>query len=534
MSSLSRPYICLPRISHQSLGRSLLIWLEFPTRGMGDCSSGNPQFFPLTALQIGDLQSYLSHLCLYLAPESNTFFILVDNRPWLINQDSRTAQLWQLMVTKSRLSPFANTKLKRERKDFRKMVDLKSSSRPNPRGRKILYRWFSVIDAELYQKKALLPVKKLKDSLLSNSEVRRTLYGFIVFEVAWTSVRGINYLNELQTDTSMALEAKLMKRWEFDSVEQASRCISSWFSGTPYERFLLQKYLDDISSRGEVFYDAQDDPLVDLTNDGENKFNSDYLGDGSPFGSLANFKLTGGSEYGTSSLHTPPPPSGPYKRRKVMKCASVGRAHFSSVIWVVAGSTSSVVVNLVGIILLPLWAIISVVWRIVMAVIYPLFCIAWEVLVAPIRLVLASASLIVWLFSSIFYLLKESWLSLSGIFQLASASESAVGAYDVPIWRSLWNDLFSQIFCAIRSIVYGFVAFFATCNRHRLSINNHMQEFLLRLSFLVHNSPVDSFLARMKHGGYDQSSRRRYPSNSSARPQYQQNREKTHKRGKES
>ena len=78
------------------------------------------------------------------------------------------------------------------------MVDLKSSSRPNPRGRKILYRWFSVIDAELYQKKALLPVKKLKDSLLSNSEVRRTLYGFIVFEVAWTSVRGINYLNELQ------------------------------------------------------------------------------------------------------------------------------------------------------------------------------------------------------------------------------------------------------------------------------------------------------------------------------------------------
>eukprot|EP00268_Persea_americana_P027984 TRINITY_DN2721_c0_g1_i7.p1 TRINITY_DN2721_c0_g1~~TRINITY_DN2721_c0_g1_i7.p1 ORF type:complete len:650 (-),score=80.33 TRINITY_DN2721_c0_g1_i7:310-2259(-) len=649
------------------------------------------------------------------------------------------------MVTKSRLSPFANTKLKRERKDFRKMVDLKSSSRPNPRGRKILYRWFSVIDAELYQKKALLPVKKLKDSLLSNSEVRRTLYGFIVFEVAWTSVRGINYLNELQTDTSMALEAKLMKRWEFDSVEQASRCISSWFSGTPYERFLLQKYLDDISSRGEVFYDAQDDPLVDLTNDGENKFNSDYLGDGSPFGSLANFKLTGGSEYGTSSLHTPPPPSGPYKRRKVMKCASVGSefdsvseehaeivssprhsetsilthsnddneatasdathyrdvlilfrfndrdlpfklkqiitcdlrllrlleaglpswviflqsypvfcniyrpwmcplarslyvlisiitvligfydlyknvpvlkatasrlcgplfnwietwemisrikylgtmlflhnfeiairwslmitramrslfsaltepiamplaellgfllpfwnmclqtgAHFSSVIWVVAGSTSSVVVNLVGIILLPLWAIISVVWRIVMAVIYPLFCIAWEVLVAPIRLVLASASLIVWLFSSIFYLLKESWLSLSGIFQLASASESAVGAYDVPIWRSLWNDLFSQIFCAIRSIVYGFVAFFATCNRHRLSINNHMQEFLLRLSFLVHNSPVDSFLARMKHGGYDQSSRRRYPSNSSARPQYQQNREKTHKRGKES
>lgn len=81
-----------------------------------------------------------------------------------------------------------------------------------------------------------------------------------------------------------------------------------------------------------MFYDAQDDPLVDLTNDGENKFNyDDYLGDRSPYGSLGNFKLyTGGSEYGTSPLHTPPPPSGPYKRRKVVKCTSVG-SEFDSV-----------------------------------------------------------------------------------------------------------------------------------------------------------------------------------------------------------
>ncbi|KAL4573371.1 hypothetical protein LXL04_020174 [Taraxacum kok-saghyz] len=67
-------------------------------------------------------------------------------------------------------------------------------------------------------KRALLPIKKLRSSLLANSKLHRTLYGFIVFQVMWKDVRGINYLNELQTDTSLAIEAKYMKRWEFDSI----------------------------------------------------------------------------------------------------------------------------------------------------------------------------------------------------------------------------------------------------------------------------------------------------------------------------
>ena len=46
-----------------------------------------------------DLQSYLSHLSLFLAPESKKFYILVDNRPWLKDLVSG-AHFWQLMVTK--------------------------------------------------------------------------------------------------------------------------------------------------------------------------------------------------------------------------------------------------------------------------------------------------------------------------------------------------------------------------------------------------------------------------------------------------
>uniref|UniRef100_M0ZJ64 Uncharacterized protein n=1 Tax=Solanum tuberosum TaxID=4113 RepID=M0ZJ64_SOLTU len=64
----------------------------------------------------------------------------------------------------------------------------------------------------------------------------------------------------------------------------------------------------------------------------------------------------------------------------------------------------------------------------------------------------------------------DSWLFVSSIVRVTSQVETTVtsSAVSVSIWRSLWNDLFSQIFKALRSILYGFVAFFTACNRHRL------------------------------------------------------------------
>lgn len=52
------------------------------------------------------------------------------------------------------------------------------------------------------------------------------------------------FLCHLQTDTSLAIEAKVMLRWEFDSIARAASCISSWFSGTTSEQLLLKEYLD--------------------------------------------------------------------------------------------------------------------------------------------------------------------------------------------------------------------------------------------------------------------------------------------------
>ncbi|KAJ4975104.1 hypothetical protein NE237_000210 [Protea cynaroides] len=285
------------------------------TYGNGQC------FFPLTSLQIGDLQSYLSHLSIFLPPQSRKFYILVDNQPWK-NLDSRAAHLWQLMVTKSRLSPFANSKVRQKREDFGKRFDSKSFSRSSTSKVNKFERWFQLIEAAtLSRKHALLPVKKLKNSLLSSHDLHRTLYGFIVFEVAWADVRGINYLNELQTDTSMAIEAKFMKRWEFDSIQQAAASVSAWFSGTGSEQILLQEYLSSII--GEVFYDAQEcSSRIDPNDSGESTCvdnrcaEDECLGD--PGGNFNVFPAN--AEYRTTTYHTPSSSTGLNKRRKITKC----------------------------------------------------------------------------------------------------------------------------------------------------------------------------------------------------------------------
>ncbi|PPD69087.1 hypothetical protein GOBAR_DD34037 [Gossypium barbadense] len=273
--------------------------------------------FPLTSLQIGDLQAYLSDLSLYLAIESNKFYILVDNRPWLRDLDSRPAHLWwQLMVTKSRLSPFANTKGRREKKEGKE-----ASSESNAKDSKKLERWFCSIDAAmLSEQRVLLPVKKLRTSLLLSSELHRTLYGFIVFEVTWSNVRGINYLNELQTDTSLAIEAKSMQRWEFDSIDQAANSISSWFSGTLLELCHLKEYLDSTTGNGEslslILIISSSLPPVPF----ELKETLLIMENSSCY----ELKERVYPSTGDCETFEPQTPIGPYKRKNVTKATSTG------------------------------------------------------------------------------------------------------------------------------------------------------------------------------------------------------------------
>lgn len=100
----------------------------------------------------------------------------------------------------SRLSPFANTKgrgKKKKQKEEEEKKPKEACSQPNDKKTKKLKKWFSLIDATTFSKKKL-PAKKLQSSLYLNKQLHKTLYGFIVFEVEWANVRGLNYLNELQ------------------------------------------------------------------------------------------------------------------------------------------------------------------------------------------------------------------------------------------------------------------------------------------------------------------------------------------------
>ncbi|WOL06656.1 hypothetical protein Cni_G15390 [Canna indica] len=678
-------------------------------RGIAMGTWEDRHFFPLTSLQIGDLQSYLSHWTLFLATRSKKFFILVDNRPWLIDQNLRAAHLWQLMVTKSRLSPFANTRAtKVARRDIGKILEFTNSSRSLSINRNRSRKWFSLIDAALSQKKKLLHVKKLKNSFLLNKELHCPVYGFIVFEVEWDHVRGINYINELQTDTSLAMEVKLMKRWEFDSIEQASSYISSWYTGNSNECFLLQEYLESISNKGEVFYDAQEDISTSSEASENLPTNNELHEEKHIFTFPHSIQSLEGVEYSDSPFT--PPACGPYKRRKIIKSSggsdidevseepyseivsspttSVSSASLSScesdnvslifeattyrdvlilfrfddhdlpfklkeiimsdlrlltlleyglpswviflqsypvfcqiyrpwmcplaralyvlisittvligfydlyknvpvlkatasslfgplfdwieswemisrvrylgtmlflhnfekalkwflmvaratksflsvftkpiagpvmelfefifpiwnicfdaveslslVICNVLSSSCSMITSLLEVIVWPFWYIFSTLWSIAAYVIYPVVWLLLKIFVAPIRLILAIASFIGMIFTNIYYLLRETWTSIGALFQLASGL--TVDNPEVSLWRSRWKDLFTKVFRAIRSIFYGIIAFFTACNRHRLSIYNHILEFLHRLSHVTHTSRLSKFEEDRKKG----------------------------------
>ncbi|KAG2332775.1 hypothetical protein Bca52824_003955 [Brassica carinata] len=646
--------------------------------------------FPLTSLQIGDLQSYLSDLSIFMGNKSKKIYILVDNRPWL-NPGTRSAHFWQLMVTKSRLSPFANSKGREGKKkqkqddDEEQKKSKEACSQTNNKKIKELKKWFSLIDATTFSKNKI-PAKKLQSSLYLSKQLHKTLYGFIVFEVEWDNVRGINYLNELQTDTSLALEAKLMRRWEFESIDQAVTNMSQWFSGSKSERSCMMEYLD--TTKGEVFHDAEADFSKASPVDVDDKLCSDYVSveNDSPCCSRSVFSVDhSAANYDENEPHTPPL-TGPYKRRRVTKAISTGvefdymeetpkrkdnsfdhweshvpdgeniieatqykdvlvlvrfgdrdlpfkfrdvimsdirlltlleaglpswvlflqsypgfchlyrpwmcllartlyviisiitvvigfydlyknvpvlkatasrlcgplfdwvetwdmvsrikylgtmlflhnvqkavkwamtmaRAVQSfvsllvmplvnpllevlglllplwnslaetveslvSVVWIVVESCCNLVGDVVELVFLPIWFIVSLVWNVVSAVLLPLFWIIGEVLYAPFRVVVALASGLVFSFSYLFDVLGDLWRYMSRVLQLASDSQAAVKTYKVSMWRTLWDDLFSHVFRAVRSILNGFVAFFAACNRHRLSIYNHIQDFIQRL-----------------------------------------------------
>ncbi|CAL9144486.1 unnamed protein product [Musa hybrid cultivar] len=623
-----------------------------------------PDVYPLTGLQIGDIQSYVSQAFLYVAPLSRRLLVMVDNRPWSENKQSSSTRIWQFMVTKYRMSPFMNTRVAQNTLDIGSRCDSHDGHQSYHDKSKKFYRWLRLMDSSKLQEKYLHAVMNLSKSL----------HGFIVFEVAWKDVHGINYLNELQTDTSLALEVRTMKKWEFFDPEHASSCISHWFSDCISETQSLKDYLKKLtdldlqnsSSRSlsglevssldvpheKEFSDAQETPfkLKDMDTDGKGlcnkesiQYENDYIPDQklctlvpsdekkslmdidakddaliSPTNyadtlilfrfndSLLPFKLKQiiMSDIRLLTLLESGLPSWViffhsyplfchfyrpwmrllvktlhvlvslvtviigfydlYKNVPLLKATAarlcgplfdwieawdmVTRIQYlgtifllqnvqKSINWLlVMARTIKAILTVISkplfgplaeitSFIAPLWNVFadigglfsSTIWssmeslyNVITALaevflwpfevayiyvcttatlVYPIFCCIWELCILPARCGMTLASCVLSLLSKSYYLLKDIWETISSTFEFSYLSETEQSTFDSSVLQELWNDLFSQVFRAIRSIINGLLAFFISCNRHRLSLYNHMSAFLHHLAGLIRMTP---------------------------------------------
>ncbi|KAF6992591.1 hypothetical protein CFC21_009567 [Triticum aestivum] len=589
-----------------------------------------PDIYPLTSLQIGDMQSYISRAFLYFAPVSKKVLILVDNQPWMTGKQSRSARLWQFMITKYRMSPFVN---------LRSGTDTAAAMATTDK-RKIttaMRRWLAVANS-----------------------TPALLHGFLVFEVSWRDVHGINYYNDLLTDTSLALEARYLNKWEFYSAEQAAGCVSQWFLGRASETHSLQGYLlyyhhyhhrprhhrssaasageeeharDDVmmmaaSSSGDErctpraatlrrrmswrsrarrknlqqqkYTDRQDQEEEEKEGEDEGlrvpmhmhmhmhmqqyRYNDTLLLFRSRDAALpfklrqiitSDIRLLTLLESGLPSwviflqsypvlCHMYRPWMRPLARslyvlaslvtviigfydlyknvpllksaaaricgplfewietwdmvtriqylgtilflrnlRKFMQglltllqaarallrvmlapLADLGLCQLLATLGVLASHAWGLVVDLAEVVWAPFDVVLDCVARVVSSL-WPVL----KVVVLPARFVVAVAACAGSVLSNSYNFFKDIWETLSSIFELNHMSEAQQSAFDMTTLKTLWNDLFSQIFRAIRGILNGILVFFYACNRHRLSIYNHAQTRLRNMLRVTRLAP---------------------------------------------
>jgi hypothetical protein len=79
------------------------------------------------------------------------------------------------------------------------------------------------------------------------------------------------------------------------------------------------------------------------------------------------------------------------------------------------------------------------------SVMYPVIWLLGEILAAPFRLVIGLSSFVVDLFVDIVSVLRQSWSTLSALYQAGSVPRSHVLTSDNSIWGSLWKDLLYQV-----------------------------------------------------------------------------------------
>ncbi|KAE8654909.1 hypothetical protein F3Y22_tig00117034pilonHSYRG00149 [Hibiscus syriacus] len=141
-----------------------------------------------------------------------------------------------------------------------------------------------------------------------------------------------------------------------------------------------------------------------------------------------------------------------------------------SIISIVIGFVYSLLDDLMDVVLMPICKFrpVSHVW------------IVWEMLYAPIRLVLALASFVANMCAFTIDLVGDTWEFLSSMIEVASEAEATVHSAQEVSCGVHFGVTFYPRYSALSEVYYGFAAFFDACNRHRLSIYNHILGFIQR------------------------------------------------------
>lgn len=120
----------------------------------------------------------------------NLFSLLMPRSAYL-----QRFKAYLLLNFQYRMSPFMNTRVAQKTKDTRSRHESNDDDESYNDNAKKSYGWFRLVDSSRLQEKYFHAVMSLNKSL----------HGFLVFEVVWRDVHGINYLNEIQVSVAFAL-----------------------------------------------------------------------------------------------------------------------------------------------------------------------------------------------------------------------------------------------------------------------------------------------------------------------------------------
>ncbi|KAF2292621.1 hypothetical protein GH714_026081 [Hevea brasiliensis] len=313
---------------------------------------------------------------------------------------------------------------------------------------------------------------------------------------------GVSTLNELQTDTSLALEVKSLRKWEFNGIDQALSCISLWFSSTPTEAQTLWSSLIflyyKVSSPSSLGISVASKDLLFNVSQAE-LFSEDAFFDVRECPIETNDKFCMDNQVGEPMIGK--------RKENLWEDSSFEPMEYKHTFLLFGFNDKNLPFQLNQIITsdlklltlleagLPSWVIFLQSYPFFKSIssldapfienplcgtfISSLFNIIWGLLLIPSQGCLHLAKHVSSILLNIYEVLARAFMVFTNrkglLLRFVQVKPSSS---DMSFWHSVWNELFSKVFRSLKNIICVLVTFLTSCNRHRLSIHNYFKAAL--------------------------------------------------------